>query len=114
MVRDITFIYLATISSIQIYHVQLIHSSFQEQDEKVIGVRNACVTNSHIFALRCQLNSLDEFSIESVDQEQVVAEARVGKVWPASTLGSHEREYVTHYIDIFVVKHLLSGIRVVL
>ena len=38
VVRDLTFFYLTTIGSVQIYHVELVHSTFQEQDEKVIGV----------------------------------------------------------------------------
>ena len=114
VVCDLIFTYLITIGSVQIYHVKLIYSFFQEQNKKVIGIRNACVTDRDILTLRRQLNPLDKFSIKSIDQEKVIAESRISKVWPARTLSSHEGEDVTHYFNIFVIKHLLSGIGVIL
>ena len=65
-------IILVNIGSVQIYHVELKLVLKLHHHEQVVSASNAGVTDGYLLAVVCQLNSLQKFLVERVQQNQIV------------------------------------------
>ena len=66
-------IILIDVCCVKINHIKFIGSMTLYQDKQVIGVSDVGVTNVNQLSFGGQLNSLDEFVIKHVEQEQVIS-----------------------------------------